>query len=46
MKAIICVFAIALIASAEIDKNVSAKIELLRNRELGKTLFATISMEL
>ena len=46
MKAIICVLAIVLFVSAEIDKRVSDKIELLRNRELGKTLFATISMEL
>ncbi len=46
MKVLICVLALALLVSAEIDPKISSKIEALRNRELGKTLFATISVEL
>jgi hypothetical protein len=46
MKAIICILSIALFVSAEIDRRVQEKIELLRSRELGKTLFATVTMEL
>jgi hypothetical protein len=46
MKTIFCVLAIACLVAAEIDSKVSDKIEVLRKRDLGKTLFATISMEL
>jgi hypothetical protein len=44
MKVLFVILGVALLAGAEVDKHVQDKIEMLRGRELGKTLFATVSM--